>query len=111
MELADSGDSITTTTGAPLADRLTMLPKPTSAVDVRTRLLEMLRRDLVGPHPDLDSDLSREVFSGASPSTWYLTGYLGPRRQGFEDQRIKAVMGEAADEEQSELQLEAQRRS
>jgi hypothetical protein len=88
-----------------------MLPKPTSAVDVRTRLLEMLRRDLVGPHPDLDSDLSREVFSGTSPSTWYLTGYLGPRRQGFKDPRIKAVMGEAADQEQSELQLEAQRGS
>src|SRR6202043_1963590 len=97
-------------TGAPV-DRLTLMPRPTSAVDVRSRLLEMLRRDLVGPHPDLDSDLSREVFSGTSPSTWYLTGYLGPRRQGFKGQRIKAALGEAADQEQSELQLEAQRGS
>jgi hypothetical protein len=51
MELADSGGSTLTTTGTPSADRLTLLPKPTSAVDVCTQLPEMLRRDLVGRLP------------------------------------------------------------
>jgi hypothetical protein len=46
---------------------------------VRERLIDLLRRDLVGPHPDLDPDLAREVLSGTNPSNWYLTGYLGPR--------------------------------
>ena len=88
------------------ADRLTLMPRPTSAVEVRTRLLEMLRRDLVGPHPDLDSDLAREVLAGTSPSTWYLTGYLGPRP------KLEATMkGDAAAEEVAELALEAQRGS
>jgi hypothetical protein len=52
------------------ADRLTTLPKPTSPVAVRDRLIDLLRRDLVGPHPDVDPDLTREVFSGVSPSNW-----------------------------------------
>ena len=88
------------------ADRLTLLPKPTTPTEVRTRLLEMLRRDLVGPHPDLDADLAREVLAGTSPSTWYLTGYLGPRP------KLEAPMkGDAAEEEVAELALEAQRGS
>lgn len=69
----------------------------------------MLRRDLVGPHPDLDTDLAREALSGTNPSTWYLTGYLGPRRQGAKARRAEAVLGSAAEDEQSELLLEAQR--
>ena len=59
-------------------DRLSLLPKPSTPVEVRARLVDMLRRDLVGPHPDLDADLAREVLAGTSPSTWYLTGFLGP---------------------------------
>ena len=110
VDLAELDGGTLTTIASPPADRLTMLPKPTSAVDVRTRLIDLLRRDLVGPHPDLDGDLAREVLSGTSPSNWYLTGYLGPRRR-LKDRRLKAVTGEAAEEEQSELQLEAQRSS
>lgn len=98
------------TNSAGIQDRLSVLPKPTTPVEVRARLLDMLRRDLVGPHPDLDSDLAREVLSGTNPSTWYLTGYLGPRRQGAETRRAEAVLGAAAaEDEQSELLLEAQR--
>ena len=51
-------------------DRLSILPKPTTPVEVRERLVDMLRRDLVGPHPDLDPDLAHEVLEGTSPSTW-----------------------------------------
>ena len=54
------------------------MPKPTTSVEVRERLADLLRRDLVGPHPDLDPDLAREVISEATPSTWYLTGFLAP---------------------------------
>ncbi|WP_331318996.1 DISARM system helicase DrmA [Methylobacterium mesophilicum] len=89
-------------------DRLSALGGPASAVEVRERLLELLRRDLVGPHPDRDGDLAREVLAGTSPSTWYLTGYLGPRR----GVRAPAPMkGAAADEEAAELGLAAQRAS
>ena len=94
------------------ADRLTTLPKPTSPVAVRDRLIDLLRRDLVGPHPDLDPDLAREVFAGVSPSNWYLTGYLGPRRKTGAARTIAAIQGsEATQEEAAEDLLAAQRGS
>lgn len=88
-----------------LQDRLSTLPAPTSPVDVRERLVEMLRRDLVGAHPDLDHDLDHEVLQGTSPSTWYLTGFLFPHRETPIDKRAALVK----EEEQSELALENQR--
>ncbi len=48
---------------------------PTST-DVRARLVETLRRDLVGPGPQ-DADLARERLK-EKPSGWYVTGYLAP---------------------------------
>ncbi len=62
-------------------DRLSVLPKPSVAVEARGRLVDLLRRDLVGPHPDWDPDLAGEVIAGVNPSNWYLTGYLAPKRQ------------------------------
>ena len=45
---------------------------------VRSRLLNVLRRDLIGPLPDApDLDLAREKL-GEQPSRWYLTGFLAP---------------------------------
>ena len=97
---------------APPTDRMTTMSKPTSPVAVRERLIDLLRRDLVGPHPDLDPDLAREVLSGSNPSNWYLTGYLGPRRKTGAARRLAAVTGsEAAQEELAEDLLEAQRGS
>ncbi len=93
-------------------DRFAGLPKPASPVAVRERLIDLLRRDLVGPHPELDPDLAREVLSGSSPSNWYLTGYLGPRRKTGAARRLASVTGsEAAEEEAAEDLLEAQRSS
>jgi hypothetical protein len=93
-------------------DMLVRLPRPTSSAAVRERLIDLMRRDLVGPHPDLDPDLAREVLSGSSPSNWYLTGYLGPRRKTAAARRLAAVTGsEAAEEEAAEDMLEAQRGS
>ena len=85
-------------------DRLSALQKPTTPVEVRERLVEMLRRDLVGAHPDLDPDLAQEVLQGTSPSTWYLTGFLFPHRETPIEKRAGLV-----EEEQSELALENQR--
>jgi hypothetical protein len=48
---------------------------PTST-DVRARLIETLRRDLIGPGPQ-DVDLAREQLK-EKPSGWYVTGYLAP---------------------------------
>src|SRR5208337_1860396 len=85
----------------PPTDRMTGLPKPASSVAVRERLIEMLRRDLVGPHPDLDPDLEREILAGTNPSNFYLTGYLGPRRKTGVARRLAAIDGsEAAKEEE-----------
>jgi hypothetical protein len=47
-----------------------------TATDVRARLVETLRRDLIGPGPQ-DSDLARERLK-EKPSGWYVTGYLAP---------------------------------
>jgi hypothetical protein len=47
-----------------------------TSTDVRARLVETLRRDLIGPGP-LDADLARERLK-EKPSGWYVTGYLAP---------------------------------
>ena len=47
-----------------------------SSTEVRARLVETLRRDLIGPGPQ-DSDLARERLK-EKPSGWYVTGYLAP---------------------------------
>lgn len=85
-------------------DRLSTLTAPSTPVEVRERLVEMLRRDLVGAHPDLDHDLDHEVLQGTSPSTWYLTGFLFPHRETTIENRAALV-----EEQQSELALEQQR--
>lgn len=53
------------------------MTRPPSA-DLRARLIETLRRDLIGPGPD-DVDLARErLKSSENPSRWYLTGFIAP---------------------------------
>lgn len=44
--------------------------------DIRARLVETLRRDLIGPGPQ-DTDLARERLR-EKPSGWYVTGFLAP---------------------------------
>jgi hypothetical protein len=56
------------------------VPPATASADVRTHLVDTLRRDLVGPRPGGDADLQDETLP-ARPSRWYLTGFLKPRRQ------------------------------
>jgi hypothetical protein len=50
---------------------------PTTALEVRERLVEALELDLVGPWPG--HELERELLPGwVRPSNWYLTGFLIP---------------------------------
>lgn len=91
-------------------DRLAALPRPTTPVAVRERLVELMRRDLVGPHPDLDPDLAREVIAGVAPSTWYLTGFLGPRRD-MASPGAGTTADDVAAEQTAEDLLQAQRAS
>lgn len=53
----------------------------TTSLEIRTQIVDLLRRDLVGPHPEKDPDLARERLD-TSPSRWYLTGYLTPAEDG-----------------------------
>jgi hypothetical protein len=48
-----------------------------TSVEIRSWLVDTFRRDLVGPHPELDQDLARERLN-ENPSRWYLTGFLAP---------------------------------
>jgi hypothetical protein len=53
------------------------LPAPAlSAEQVRARLVDVLRRDLIGPGPQ-DADIARERLK-ENPSRWYLAGYIAP---------------------------------
>jgi len=49
---------------------------PKDATAVRGRIVDVFRRDLIGPGPE-DADLEREVLP-ENPSRWYLTGFLAP---------------------------------
>lgn len=51
-------------------------PPAADAATVRARLVDILRRDLIGPGP-MDADLARETLK-ENPSRWYLAGFLGP---------------------------------
>jgi hypothetical protein len=73
----------------------------TSSVDVRTRLVRTLRRDLVGPGPG-DTDIEREQLRD-EPSRWYLTGFIAPTEDAAE-----ATVEEEPDPEQ-ELDLDQNR--
>jgi hypothetical protein len=52
----------------------------TSSTSVRARLVETLRRDLIGPGPH-DADIRDERLK-ENPSRWYLAGYLAPAPDG-----------------------------
>jgi len=57
----------------------------TTSADVREKLIDALRLDLVGPRPDLPEHepYAQEVLPTA-PSKWYLTGFLVPFEAKFE---------------------------
>jgi hypothetical protein len=48
----------------------------TSSVNIRAQIVDVFRRDLIGPGAQ-DADLANERLN-ESPSRWYLTGFLAP---------------------------------
>jgi hypothetical protein len=55
---------------------------PTRAAVVRSRIVDALRRDLIGPGPE-DADLADELLKAKeNPSRWYLAGFLSPALDG-----------------------------
>jgi hypothetical protein len=79
-------------------------PVPTSAVAIRGRLVDTLRRDLIGPGPG-DADLAHERLRN-NPSRWYLAGFLAPAldgisegTEGVEDEGDPLLSDEASDPE------------
>jgi hypothetical protein len=58
-------------------------PTNPSAATIRARLVDALRRDLIGPCPD-DDDIVRERLKN-NPSRWYLTGFLAPALDGMSE--------------------------
>jgi hypothetical protein len=51
------------------------------SVDVRAQLVDLMRRDLFGPHPQLDPDLEGEVLED-KPSRFYVGGFIVPAYDG-----------------------------
>lgn len=72
-------------------------PDPKSAVAVRARLVDTLRRDLIGPGPG-DADIARERL-GSRPSLWYLTGFLVPAPLTDDDPAFLEDPGDAVTED------------
>jgi hypothetical protein len=76
----------------------------TSSVEVRARIVELLRRDLIGPLPagvaQRDADLQHERLR-EQPSWWYLTGYLAP----IEDLGDERLVSDAEIQEEAETEV------
>jgi hypothetical protein len=67
--------------------------------EVRVRLVDILRRDLVGPGLQ-DADLARERLA-ENPSRWYLTGFIAPQQDNpaADDPAVQEEDERAGDEE------------
>lgn len=68
---------------------------PNKPVAVRGRVVETLRRDLIGPGP-LDADIEREELA-ENPSRWYLTGFIAPVPGGSGEAEQAAVVEDEGD--------------
>ncbi len=85
-----------------------MQASSTSSADaptVRRRLVDTLRRDLIGPFPE-DADLAEERLKDL-PSRWYLTGYLVPADEAplaapdDDDDSLKTLLGETTPDDET----------
>jgi hypothetical protein len=76
----------------------------TSSVEVRAQIVELVRRDVIGPLPEdiepRDANLQRERL-GEQPSWWYLTGYIAP----IEDIRDERLVSDAELQEETETEV------
>jgi hypothetical protein len=73
-----------------------------TSTEIRSKLVDTFRRDLVGPHPEKDADLAQERLN-ENPSRWYLSGFLAPADDPL------TLDGDAEDDDptaQEELEIE-----
>src|SRR5258707_15075649 len=73
---------------------MTVAPASTaiSANAIRAQLVDVLRRDLIGPDPS-DVDLHHERLTD-NPSRWYLAGFLAPAPEGAEEADLTEDVGD-----------------
>jgi hypothetical protein len=83
-----------------------------SSVDIRARLVDVFRRDLIGPLPERvcskDADLQRERLSDSEndrPSRWYLAGFLAPADDAAGMEADEMAQPELAAVEEAEIDV------
>jgi hypothetical protein len=76
----------------------------TRSVDVRADLVDVFRRDLVGPGPQ-DADLATERLN-ENPSRWYLTGFLAPADDPLTQNGPEADEDDPSTQEEMEIDVE-----
>ena len=77
----------------------------TTPLEVRARIVEAFRRDLVGPGPGPeDADIAGERLN-ENPSRWYLAGFLAP---ADDELALDGVEGAEATAEAEELEIEVE---
>jgi hypothetical protein len=72
----------------------------TTSLEARNGLVDLLRRDLIGPHPDRDGDLAEEVLD-EKPSRWYVSGFIVPAYDGAAPPKTDAE--EVAEQQEDDL--------
>jgi hypothetical protein len=76
----------------------------TTSVDIRGGLIDVFRRDLVGPGPR-DADLATERLK-ENPSRWYLTGFLAPAEDPLAQDGPQASEDDPSIQEEMEIDSE-----
>jgi hypothetical protein len=75
----------------------------TTSVDIRAHIVDVFRRDLIGPG-ELDADLATERLN-ESPSRWYLTGFLAPAEDAL---GLDGADDESDPSAQEEMEIEVE---
>lgn len=75
----------------------------TISVDIRAQIVNVFRRDLIGPGSQ-DADLATERLN-ESPSRWYLTGFLAPAEDPF---GLEGVDDEGDPSAQEEMEIDVE---
>jgi hypothetical protein len=75
----------------------------TNSVDIRAHIVDVFRRDLIGPGPQ-DGDLANERLN-ESPARWYLAGFLAPAEDPL---ALDGVDNENDPSAQEEMEIEVE---
>ena len=73
---------------------------PSHSIDIRSAIVDVFGRDLVGPGPQ-DADIARERLN-ENPSRWYLTGFLAPADDALAQDGARGAPDDASAQEEAE---------